>query len=293
MKISFLGDMKPMLDKSDKKVVFLDIDGTLCDYNGVIPKSAKQAVRLARKNGHLIFLNTGRSKAEMDDDLLNIGFDGMICGNGNYVEVEQKVILHQPLPENIEVKIVKWLEEQHSEFFLESNNGLFASEHFKEQGLPIVRAYVQGKGQEDVSHVTVETAFPAMQYGKQLIRDDVNKISFILTKQVQPEIVKSQFPHLEFGTWGGKDEQPLFGDLRPKGISKANAIKKLLQYLNVSLTDTIAFGDAQVDVPMFELCKVGVCMGNGGQKAQERADLVTNSVMNDGLQHAFEKLSLI
>lgn len=61
----------------------------------------------------------------------------------------------------------------------------------------------------------------------------------------------------------------------------------------MSLTDTIAFGDAQVDIPMFELCKVGVCMGNGGQKAQEQADLVTDSVMDDGLQHAFEKLSLI
>ena len=26
------------------KVVFLDVDGTLCDYDGVIPESAKQAI---------------------------------------------------------------------------------------------------------------------------------------------------------------------------------------------------------------------------------------------------------
>jgi Cof subfamily protein (haloacid dehalogenase superfamily) len=293
MKIDFLGDMKLMANKSNQKVIFLDIDGTLCDYNGTIPDSAKQAIWLARSNNHLVFLNTGRSKGEMDADLLNIGFDGMICGNGNFVEVNQKVILHQPLPETVEVEIVNWLKEHHSEFFLESNNGLFASEHFREKGLPVVRAYVQGKGQTNVSHMTVDTAFPAMQYGESIFRDDVNKISFILTDEVQPEIVKKQFPHLEFGTWGGRDEQPLFGDLRPKGITKSNAIKYLLQYLNLSLRDTIAFGDAQVDIPMFELCGIGVCMENGGPNAKKNADLVTDAVMDNGLYHAFEKLSLI
>ena len=34
---------------SDKKIVFLDVDGTLVDYNGDLPDSAVQAVRAARQ----------------------------------------------------------------------------------------------------------------------------------------------------------------------------------------------------------------------------------------------------
>ena len=39
-----------------KKVIFLDVDGTLVNDNGVVPESAKDAVRQARNNGHYVFL---------------------------------------------------------------------------------------------------------------------------------------------------------------------------------------------------------------------------------------------
>lgn len=47
------------------KVIFLDVDGTLCNYEGVIPESAKQAIKQARKNGHKVYICTGRSRAEV------------------------------------------------------------------------------------------------------------------------------------------------------------------------------------------------------------------------------------
>ena len=67
------------------KIIFLDVDGTIVDYDNHIPDSAKTAIRKARKNGHLVYVCTGRSKAEMPDDIWNIGFDGMIGGNGSYI----------------------------------------------------------------------------------------------------------------------------------------------------------------------------------------------------------------
>lgn len=36
--------------------------------------------------GHRVYLCSGRSKAEVDDNLWNIGFDGMIGGKGSFVE---------------------------------------------------------------------------------------------------------------------------------------------------------------------------------------------------------------
>lgn len=95
------------------------------------------------------------------------------------------------------------------------------------------------------------------------------------------------------GTWGGKDEEALFGDLGVKGIDKAHAIDVLLEHLNAKKSDTIAFGDAKVDIPMFEYCEQSVCLGNGGDEAKKAADMVTQAVDDDGLASAFYKLGLI
>ena len=46
----------------------------------------------------------------------------------------------------------------------------------------------------------------------------------------------------------------------------------LLDYLKVDKEDTISFGDAKVDLSMFECCGFNVAMGNGGPEIKEAAD---------------------
>jgi len=81
-----------------RKIIFLDVDGTIIDYDNHIPESAVVAIRKAREKGHLVYVCTGRSKAEMPPEIWDIGFDGMIGGNGSYVEHEGQVILYQLIP---------------------------------------------------------------------------------------------------------------------------------------------------------------------------------------------------
>lgn len=38
-----------------KKIIFLDVDGTLTDYEKHIPAFAAEAIRKARANGHRVF----------------------------------------------------------------------------------------------------------------------------------------------------------------------------------------------------------------------------------------------
>ncbi|MCQ2969548.1 MAG: HAD hydrolase family protein [Clostridium sp.] len=85
----------------------------------------------------------------------------------------------------------------------------------------------------------------------------------------------------------------MFGDLGVKGITKANAIEHLLSYIGADIKDTIAFGDAKIDIPMLEYCAIGVAMGNGGDEIKEVADLITDEVEDDGLYKAFKRLGLI
>ncbi|VTS26206.1 putative hydrolase [Streptococcus pseudoporcinus] len=52
-----------------RKIIFLDVDGTLLDYENKLPKSAVYAIRQAREKGHLIYVCTGRSRAEIQRDI--------------------------------------------------------------------------------------------------------------------------------------------------------------------------------------------------------------------------------
>ena len=275
------------------KIIFIDVDGTLVDYDNILPSSAVEAIRKARANGHKVYISTGRSRAEVYQEIWDIGLDGMIGGNGSYVEDNGQVVMHQLLTAEQSRRIVDWLHERKLEFYLESNNGLFASENFETRGEPVMQEYSARKGQDNAAKMTVRQAFPEMIFGGELYRDDLNKVSFILESYEDFLAAKEAFPDLQAGTWGGVGETALFGDLGVKGITKAHAIDELLKHIGGRIEDTIAFGDAKIDIPMFEYCAVGVAMGNGGEEIKAKADFVTDAVADDGLAHAFQRLGLI
>ena len=275
------------------KILFIDVDGTLVDYENNLPESAVEAIRLARKNGHKVYICTGRSRAEVYENIWNIGLDGMIGGNGSYVEDNNHVVMHQLITKEQCIRIVDWLHERGLEFYLESNNGLFASENFEIRGESVIQEYSKRKGKPGSETLTVKDIFPEMIFGGELYRDDLNKVSFILESYQDHIDATEEFPDLQSGTWGGKGEEALFGDLGVKNITKAHAIQTLLNYLGANVEDTIAFGDAKIDIPMFEYCSYGVAMGSGGTEIKEAADYITDDVDKDGLYKAFKYLNLI
>ncbi|MEG3267024.1 HAD family hydrolase [Streptococcus suis] len=278
-----------------RKIIFLDVDGTLVDYHNRIPESAIRAIRQARENGHLVYVCTGRSRAEMQPELWEIGLDGMIGGNGSYIEHQGQVIMHQLLSEEDSRAIVDWLHERGLEFYLESNNGLFASENFRERARETLRIYSMNKGKtaEEVATQEVEDVMHGMIFDGQLYRNDLNKVSFVLDSYQDHLDSKQAFPQLVANTWGGRGESALFGDLGVKDIDKAHAISVLLDHLGASQADSIAFGDAKIDISMLDYCAVGVAMGNGGAEILAMADMITDDVEEDGLYNAFEKLGLL
>jgi len=277
----------------DSKIVFLDVDGTLVSYENKLPGSAVEAIHKAQTNGHKIYTVTGRSKAEMYDYILDIGFDGYIGGNGNYVESDDEVILHQTLTYDQTKEIVDWLQEKNLEFYLESNAGLFGSDHFEERGESTIQEYVAYKEKPNANLMTVRKVFPNMIFGGSFYRDDVNKISFILESYQDYLDAVDRFPNFKVGTWGGAGEKALFGDIALENIDKSTAIDQLLNYLSADIQNTLAFGDAKVDISMLNHCQTGMAMGNGGDEIKEMADHITDSVEEDGLYQAFEHFRLI
>ena len=82
--------------------------------------------------------------------------------------------------------------------------------------------------------------------GKDLNRDDVNKIYFILSSYQDHLDSTNENHKLNNQYWDGKGELALFGVLLPEDITKKAAIKVLLKkHLNADQKDTISFGDAR------------------------------------------------
>ena len=165
------------------KVIFIDVDGTSLDYENKLPASADRAIKEARKNGHRVYICTGRREAEVYDYIWNIGLDGMIGGNGAYVEDHNHVVMHQGLSKEDVKNIVDWCNERHIGFYLEANSGMYCNDYMLEQGPETMVKYAKGKG------ASLEDAKSSAQHfidgfihlqGDDLYRDDVNKISFIL-----------------------------------------------------------------------------------------------------------------
>ena len=75
-----------------KKIIFLDLDGTLWTFEK-IPSSALKAIELARKNGHKIYINTGRTRCEIPQFLLDMNLDGYCFGAGSVVLRQEKGLI--------------------------------------------------------------------------------------------------------------------------------------------------------------------------------------------------------
>ncbi len=272
------------------KILFIDIGGTLIDYSNRLPHSAVAAIRAARANGHKVYLSTGRSIAEVTQELWNIGVDGLIGAQGAYVESHQQVVFHRGLSGEETRQIVDWLKARGCEFYLESNNGLYASADYEVRGDALLRKMAQEK---DIDLMTTREFYPKMIWNEGLYRDDVNKISYILNSYEDFEETRDHFPKLEHSTWGNFGEDALFGAVGVGGVSKHEAVARLLKFLNARREDTIAFGDSNRDLSLFEASAYGVAMGEASDALKEAADLVTDNVGDDGLANAFIEIGLI
>jgi Cof subfamily protein (haloacid dehalogenase superfamily) len=276
-----------------RKAVFLDVDGTLLNDRGLVPDSARAAVRAARANGHQVFLCTGRSLAELWGEIMDIGFDGVIAAAGGYVAVDGQVLAHQNVPVDQVRRVMEYFDARGINYFLEANSGLYGSATIKAQMRQVLYG---GVTDEDVL-AELERGFAPfidrLIVGADMLRDDINKISF-LGSDVPFEAIRAEFA----GTFDVipatvPQFEPNSGELAIAGVHKAGAIEILLEHLDIPVADTMAYGDGHNDLEMLAYVHVGVAMGNAHQRAKEVADDITGSPDEDGILTSFTKYGLV
>ena len=81
------------------KALFFDIDGTLLsEKTRQIPESAKEALKEARRRGHLVFINTGRVYCHLSQIRSEVEADGFLCGCGTCVVVQDQILYRHAIP---------------------------------------------------------------------------------------------------------------------------------------------------------------------------------------------------
>lgn len=77
-------------------------------------------------------------------------------------------------------------------------------------------------------------------------------------------------------------------EVLPYGASKGEGVRKLLEHYNISLDETVAFGDGENDVEMLELVRMGIAVDNAKSTLKDVAQLITLSNNDDGVGSILE-----
>ena len=97
-----------------------------------------------------------------------------------------------------------------------------------------------------------------------------------------------QLPGLAASRWCD-----IFADINLSGIDKGTAIQEYAAYRGVDLSEVIAFGDGENDLPMLQKAGIGVAMGTASERIRSQADYVTVTVDADGIANALRHFRLI
>jgi Cof subfamily protein (haloacid dehalogenase superfamily) len=276
-----------------RRVVFLDIDGTILEHGLHIDPSTPDAIRAAGAAGHLVLLSTGRSAAQLPDDVTRIGFDGEITDSGARATVGDEVVVDRPMPRWAADRLIGELTRLGIHFFLQSNEGVYASDGMR----PLLGEFLRvlrerdHDGPEDAMAGLALTDPPGLAVAD---LDRLNKAVFVSERTDGHELLSAALGadfHVVPGSLllpGGSN-----GEVNQSGTTKGSAIELVLDRLGVEAASAVGVGDSWNDVEMFEVCGTAVAMGNAADALKAGADLVTTSVLEAGIHNAFVRLGLI
>ena len=273
------------------KVVFLDIDGTLTEPGkNVPPDSAVQAVNKARKNGHKVFLCSGRNY-DMLSPLMKYGFDGAIASSGGYILCGEKVIYDNPMSGEDQEQVLRVLRGNGIFCTVEGCHGAFTDEGFKE----FLRSHAGEGGNSELLRwrEQIESSLnirPMAEYQG----EPVYKVVLMSPSQEGMDRAVAELGEKyniciqEANGFGIVN-----GELLPRTFDKGKGVAHVCEYLGIPMEDSIAFGDSMNDLEMMEAAGWSVCMDNGAQALKDISDEVCPAVIEDGLALAFGKLGLL
>lgn len=267
----------------DRKILFFDIDGTLLDggINGSIPESAIQALTKAQQNGHLLFINTGRTFCYLPQQVRDFPFDGYVCGCGTSIILHGKEVFHNEIPKSVRFGMRDIFQRCRVQGVLEGRKAVFYNT--AEEMLPPIAA-IYDSSKYIGADIIRTFDDPELDYDKFVIfAGEQSDLSLFR------ELTASRFEIIQ----REEDSVYQFAEIVPKHCSKASGIDFITEYLDTPLNDCFVFGDSMNDLPMLLHVKNSIAMGNSYPGILDRTSYVTTPINRDGIMVALKYFGLI
>ena len=284
-----------------QRIAFLDVDGTIIDSGEVIAPSTIEAVQTARRNGHLVYLSTGRASVEIYPVIREIGFDGAISAGGGFAEIGDDLVISRTMPEEAVARMVGFYEDSGYDFYLQSYDELYPSPGVRGRFASYldddrVRRTATG-AEADGDPVTDTDEHPALKAFaavRPLSYTGIAKSVFLASDLTAYDrvaealsgefhVITGTIPHMGRGS----------GEVTLDGVNKGSTILQLLDMLGLDAASALGIGDSTNDIEMLQVCGVGIAMGNATAAVKAHADEVTTAVLDDGVWNAFRRHGLI
>ena len=254
-----------MINRSQLRAVFLDIDGTLMGKNPKALEENLSIIQKVRSLGHKVLINTGRATSYMPRELnLQKNFDGVVSGAGAIVRLDGKVLFKKLMSFEIVRKACE----------------LFADS-------PILSVL---EGEENIYYFSKAE----IDY-ENWVRLDKNNYRDIVT----PDIAVEKFTILgeiskEVCEVIGEEclsiQHPAYGEIIRHDCSKASAMQIVADSLGIPLSQCVAMGDSMNDFDMIKAAGVSVAMDNAIDEIKAIADFVTDDADNAGVASALKQI---
>lgn len=264
-----------------KKLLILDIDGTLTNSKKEITPATQAALLETQKAGTRIVLATGRPVhgVQWIADALHLQEYGgfTLCFNGARIEdvSSGRILYQQKLSDSYIAPLY--------EYALQHNIGLVTYEG--EDVVTGTRIDPYMEKEASLNHMKLRTVENFPEY----VQFPVNKCLFTAPVDTAPQFEK------ELADLYGTDlsiyrSEPFFIEVMPQGVDKAASLKHLFEALHIDRSEAVACGDGFNDRSMIEYAGVGVAMANAQEPIKQVADYVTDRNNDeDGLVEVIER----
>lgn len=259
----------------DIRLLAIDVDGTLLRDDHQLSQRTLQAIFRAQREGLKIVLATGRGPRSCDPIIDQLGImDPVITHNG--------AVVYHPLRNTAEKEVgfkagelkevVEYCRMRDLHFDASTAFHIYVEE-VKEAVLPVYeRFFAQPITVEDVGQIG-ETIV------KLTLTEDPERLD-----QVMPDLLR-RFPHFSIIRSGAT-----FIDVMHPKATKAQGLKYIMDKLNLTPREVMAFGNYYNDLEMLQLAGTGVAMENAPEEVKKKADLVAKSNNEDGVAQVIERL---
>ncbi len=268
------------------KILFTDIDGTLLNKERLIsPATKKEIARLSNEKGIPVILISSRMPKAMkhlQDELeLNypiVPYNGALILKNASLNDESDILFTTTITPQIVKSIIEYKRCCEFHVSLYYNNNWF----------------VEGMDYWANREVTSTQVSPSVVGHEEVIKDWEEKnvgAHKVMCMGDAPEIEKLH--NWLFITYPGVlnlyRSKSTFIEITPNIVSKATAVKFMLDYFKMKESEAVAAGDNYNDLDMLKEAGLGIAMGNAPKIIQKAADYVTLSNNEDGLAKAIAK----